>query len=374
MKKALTLMITAFSLFSCKNTDDSPTPTVVNVENDKQKMEDNMLNIYDVVDEYKTNDIAVDEIKTFLEYLDTEINGTFENNASSIEFASKSLKYSTENIKNASRISATSVAFGVDESELLKNFNDETGIYEWNSTNQEFEFISDSENIVLKALDNGKDYILTMSNFDVLVHDSEEEIPTSLNIDFTVNGTAYYNHTFSVSIDQDKYTPNSVYNEIVVGDLTFKSQLSKSSANSKVEGLSYIQIKDTKVLEIDFSAEGNFTSLNNGDDVSGEPFYNFLNLATLSIAMDKTSINLEVEPDSDIDNLSSDEEKINYLNEKVTATMLFDNETIATGRFIEDPESGANLEMIFEDGTTSTADVYFGEGFEDLANKLKEAL
>lgn len=357
-----------------KNTDDSQTLFDDNIESDKQKLEDNMLNIYDVVDNYTTNDPAIEEIEKFLEYLDFEINNTFEEKNSSIEFASKSLRNSTESFENPSRVSATNVTFGVDESELLNDFENETGIYEWNSTIQEFEFISDSENIVLKALDNDKEYILTISNFDVLIHDSEEEIPTSLNIDFKVNNTTYYHHIFSAVINSDEYIPNSVSNEITIGDLVFKSQFDNNTTNSKAEGLSFIQIDGTKILEIAFSAQGNFTSLNNGDDVSGEPIYNFLNLSTLSFSMDKTTISLLVTPDSNIDNISDDKEAIDYLNKNVISTLSYDNETIATGRFIEDSNNELNLEMVFEDNTTSTIDVYFGEGFEDIINKLNENL
>lgn len=369
------LLALSVSIFSCGGNDDKPqdsrkTQKAISVEESKQKLEDNMVATFDLIEGY-TSSTAVKEITSFLSFLgiDEEIE-----ELAPISFAIESLEATTNYTTDITRVSSVNNLKIAKNSELIQEFKESTGNYVWNAATQEFDFTwADSDKMVLTVLDNGKTSILTIADLEVLVHNSDKEVPTALKVNFKVDNTLYYDHTFSVTLDKDDYIPSAIFNEIVMGDLKFKSQFNKSSENSNAQGNSLIQINGTNILELSFSATGNFKQLNNGEDVLENPIENFLNLATASIAMGKTKVSFVITTKNEIETINNVTEYIAYLNQNVEPTLFFEEQAIATGLFIQEDDD-INVKLVFEDGTSATLDTYFGESFENILGRLEDAL
>ncbi|MGY6649384.1 hypothetical protein [Wenyingzhuangia sp. IMCC45574] len=374
MKKTIqALAVCALSILSvsCGGSDSPETNNKVNeVEANKQKMEDNILNLYDVVGDFNSEETSAIEINAFLKQMN--VSNFNPKEIQSVELALKSMGVIKESIDSkSSRIPTIGAIDGEDSSAILEGFKENTGTYIWNESTGDFDFTwADSGKIVISISEDGKNFVLTISEFDTLVHDSWDEIPTSLKMVLTVNGETHFTHNYVVSIDNDKYLPNSVFNEIIIGkgDLVYKTEFSKSDDNKETSGFTTLQIGNTLVFSTELSTKGDFSPLNDGtpEDIEDNPIEDFLSLANANISMGKTKIKFDIAPKGDVE-FDTLEEDINLLNEHVKISLLFDEEQIATGRFIE----GSNIELVFEDGTTSSLEAYFGETFKDFYSRLK---
>ncbi len=343
MKKTLLLLsISITILMSCSSKDsieeESPKEEVqpadttpYSPEQGKQALEDNMIAALNEIDGF-ANDPALTEIEEFAKFL-------LDNPDSQSGIVSKSLS-NTLSFKNKTpQLFAKSQITSVSEPAegLQDEYNELVGNWIWSISENKFVRTSDSgNNIVYTVTQNNKNAVLTVSNFSVLTHPSGEEIPTSINVVLTVDGTTVFSQEYAVSFPSDKYIPSSLSNTTTLGGLSFETNLSNTN-NTETTVNSAIKLNGTTLIGASVKANGNYTEINNTGESTSET-NTLLNTISASYTMLSATISIEASLPETIDDEATADEQIELLNERLNVSLSVNDKKVADGEFYKESE------------------------------------
>lgn len=375
MKKILFTSAIILGLFSCGGSDSSDNNgeeiATLTVEQGKQELEDNAITFLAEIDSYK-NDNALTEIKDILDALVIDVAGksigskTF-NNLSDLQSGKKDI------------ISINSRLF--EDLSLIDDYNEQTGIYQWNSATEEFDKTGESINIVYKIAYNNKNAEFVVSDFKTAIFTADNvEVPITAKASLKVNGKEIFSQVYSASVDYGKYLPNSVKNVVTIGGLVITTTLNNNS-NKTLDFKHSYSINGTSLMSYSVIVNGNFNEIDtNGDDLSEDTkVEDILDSSEFSMSFLNAKITGKVTepsiiPEGDI----TTKEAVKLLNENVFIDIIINDKSVAKGEFYVDEDeygdSEPNLRLLFSDGTTADFDTYFGEGFSSVEGKFDDVI
>ena len=375
---------------SCKNIneDDTDISSTLTIEEGKKELEDNNIELLDKMETFKNNN-ALNEIIELAEYLSTE------NALKSGDFKGKTLN----TLSNISEIKTSNTDFLVfnakqattiiSNSSLINDFNDEKGIYNWNSKTEEFDKTDDSDDIIYNiAYNNGKTAVFSFTDFTTTYtgSDNEEELPTLVKANLKINGAIVFSQDFSATFENGQLIPEKIDNKTTIGDFSFITSHTNSN-NSTIHQNFEFKLSNDIMMGYNLTTKGNFSNDIDGDveDIldNATMSFQFLN-ATLSVNAKDTGFDSDKE-------LSTDEQ-IDLLNSNINAELSINNKSIAKSLFYKDQDIYTdyiynsntqlweevevsddiiNAKFLFEDGTTNDFDTYFDGSFTSLEDKFE---
>lgn len=398
MKKTYVIALsTILILSSCKSDDDggvsSPEgnnpPEITGalaVEEGKQKLEDNSLEILNKVESFK-NDSALEQIIELAEFL-TSSNSTGAKSLKSENIALKTIaniaELKTENedpiIFNAQQVVVSA------EQTLNDDFEEEKGIYNWNETTEEFDKIAESDDAIYNIAYDGKEAVFTVTDFNS-TQVNDNDFPTLSKGNLKIDGVVVYSQEFSASFNEGNDIPADLKNTITIGEFNFVTSHTRN--NSLINESIEFKIDDEVITSYSATVNGNFSNNideeANVEDVIDNTTITFKFLdATLFIAANDS--NLDSEKDLTID------EQITLLNNNVNAELSIEGKSIAKSQFYKDQDTYTSFErnestgdfepvtksedivnarFLFEDETTTDFEVYFEDSFTAVEEKYE---
>jgi hypothetical protein len=386
MKKIYFLLLLSLLTFnfSCKkdNEEENNQKTALKVEEGKEQLEDNAINILNKIESFK-GDKALNEIIDLAEFLTSVPNE--DKNTSFNKTALKAISNIAEsNKKGIINFNTKQSLALIDEKHLLEDFNEEKGIYEWNNDTETFDKIGNSDDIIYNiTYNNGKKAIFSFTDFNTTLS-NDEELPTLAKANLKIDNLTVFNQVFTASFSDDNTIPKSIENTITIGDFSFKTSHNNSD-NSIVTQSVEIKIIDDVLMSFENKVKGNFSDEEADvdsllDNVSMT--LKFLD-ATLVITAKDTGVDFEKEYTID--------ETIVLLNSNTSAELSVNDKSVAKSEFYKDKdtylswvynsstnryeekeitEDIVNVRFLFDDGTTADFDTYFDGSFTKINDKL----
>lgn len=336
-------------LWSCSKDDVTETPTQnsnpISVEEGKTILQENGITLMNEMDAFQDDPAitAIEEIAQLFQLdnlnpIDNILIGTLTN----------AVLVKNKKIDPAKFLKIQTITVSTPEESLMNNFNEQKGEYTWNDETQKFDkTATSSSSIVYIRNYNGKIGKLSLTNFSTANHISNNEIPTSLNINLSVNNSTVFNHSYSASISNNSYIPNNINHIINLGTLTITQKFTHTNNN---QGLleNSIHINNKPLTSFTGKVIGDFAEINNTGKNTKEFIYNLLSATGTSITiMDATfTMDTKIKPDlNSLGNLSLDEQ-INYLNSNIDSKLLVKGQQIAKGSFIKKEYTYEDIEWL----------------------------
>lgn len=400
LKLAIILLALSMLQFSCKkDKEEEPstqTLTEVSVTEGKSLIEDSAVDMINKADNFRT-DAAVVGMHELSDYLDqnmitTRIEGTPQifNYFLSLGEAVSSGKI---DVKDLSTRQIKTMRSGG----LYQDYNEETGIFVWNAGEGDFIKTGESSDInySINYMVNGvaKSASFIVSNFSIKTIDMEE-IVKSVNVSFKIDAVEYLG--FSLASAYSNYLPTSINATLIFGALSAELSFDNSS-NTSLNAEGKIKLDNSVLFKNKYAATGNFTTIDNGEEVTEENSESIFNSASteltiLSLVL-SADMNLQpvaayinANPEADIDAV------VAKLNENSTILLkTTNNQKIADGEFyaatyeysdfeynentgeymeVTYSEQEMDIRFVFEDGTRSDFETYFGEGFQTMEDQF----
>jgi hypothetical protein len=343
MKKILSILLSITFLISCDtdNSDGLGAPSSLGLEQGKQELEDNMISALNEINIFR-NDAALSEIEEFAKFmLDNEPEPK-----SGKKFVAKSfrnvLNYKNVDLQTFSKSQIAAVNEPAED--LQADYNEQVGIWIWNSTSEEFEQTTTTgDKIIFKVTQNNKNAVLTISNFSVLNHPSGEEIPTSVLTELVVDDSTIFSQSYSASFLIDKYIPQTVNNTITLGTMSFTTSASNNVSNTETNMSFAVLLNGKTLLGASVRATGNYTDIDNTGTSDNE--INILaNTLSASYTMLDATISIEAtSPETIGDELTIDDE-LTLVNDNLKVSLSVNNKKIADGEFYKETQ----LEDVYE--------------------------
>jgi hypothetical protein len=386
MKKIYFLLLLSLLTFnfSCKkdNEEENNQKTALKVEEGKEQLEDNAINILNKIESFK-GDKALNEIIDLAEFL-TSVPNEDKNTTFNKTALKAILNIAESNKKGIINFNTKQSLALIDEKHLLEDFNEEKGIYEWNNDTETFDKIGNSDDIIYNiTYNNGKKAIFSFTDFNTTLS-NDEELPTLAKANLKIDNLTVFNQVFTASFSDDNTIPKSIENTITIGDFSFKTSHNNSD-NSIVTQSVEIKIIDDVLMSFENKVKGNFSDEEADvdsllDNVSMT--LKFLD-ATLVITAKDTGVDFEKEYTID--------ETIVLLNSNTSAELSVNDKSVAKSEFYKDKdtylswvynsstnryeekeitEDIVNVRFLFDDGTTADFDTYFDGSFTKINDKL----
>ncbi|TXE10175.1 hypothetical protein FUA26_11940 [Seonamhaeicola algicola] len=389
MKKifALALISTMLLNTSCSSNDDGDSNKLngsLTVEEGKQQLEDNSIELLNKVEDFTNND-ALNEIIELAEFLSAPNTTKFSgfkatalnsiDNASSIESRNSLIEFNAKQSLNLAS-----------KANLADDFEAESGVYEWNADIEDFEKTGESDDIIYKVSYNEtKNAVFSFTDFATKTVEGEE-LPTLAKANLKIDDVIVFSQDYSATLQDNNLTPVKINNVTTIGGFIFETNYNNSN-NTKIDQSFAFKIDNEVIIGYNYSVKGN---LNNTDVSVTDAFdsvdfsFNFLD-AKLSISANDNNFDIEG------DELTIDEQ-VNLLNSNVNAVLSIDNKLIAESLFYKDQdtytdyrynentqtyewvevtEDIVNVKFLFEDGTSSDFETYIEGSFTELEEKFE---
>lgn len=396
LKLAIVLLAASLIQFSCEKDKDedaqNQTLTEVSVTKGKSLIEDSAVDMINKAEDFK-NDPAVEGMHELSDYLDQNMNTTRVVAERSVFNYFLGLGEAVSAGKIDVKDLSTAQTRTMNDDDLYADYTAETGVYVWNASIGDFDKIEESADInySIDYTVNGvaKSASFVVSNFSVKTIDMEQVV-RSVNVSFKIDAVQYF--AFNLASAYSDNMPTSITSNLVFG--TLSSELSfNNTSNSNLNAEAKIVLDNTLLFKNKYSATGDFTPLDNGDEVEDEDAFNMVNSASAEL----TILNLILSADMDMQSVA------NYMNEnpeagaEIFAEKLNQNSTIvlktndnqkiadgefyaasyeytnwdyneSTGEYVEVTyiEKEMDIRFVFADGTSSDFETYFGEGFQTM--------
>ncbi len=387
MKRKISLALLSLILvsnISCNNDKDekdSETTGTLTVEEGKQQLEDNSIEILNKIEDFK-NDNALNEIIELAEFL------TSASTSKSTGFKKTALNTvsNVASVKNTDLIlfNAKQSIVLITDTPLADAFEEETGIYQWNAETSEFDKTDESDKIIYNIDYNSKVAVFTITDFiTTTTGSSNTEVPTLAKANLKINDNTVFTQNFTTSFQNDQLIPSSINNTTTIGDFVMSTSYTNTDNKSITQTFEF-KISDTIITSFNYSTNGNFNNEDGNieDTVDNVAIsFQFLN-ANLDITAKDDNFNSDIE-------LSVDQ-KVDLLNSNTTGELSINNKSIAKSEFYKDQdtytdyvynsntqqyeevevnEDIVNIRFMFEDGTTNDFDTYIEGSFTELEDK-----
>lgn len=410
MKKTFLILSSLLVLASCGSDDNGaadPTgPTqpggidgALSPEEGKQQLETNAINVLNKVEAFN-NDSALEKIIELGEFLQPKKTNTPPttspkqlNNPGTIAINS----ITNVSLSKKELVKANTAQLQIVQKTTLDRFNEDKGIYTWNTTTEEFDKTAESDDQIYNIAYNGKNAIFSITDFNSVQAANDTEAPTLAKANLKIDGVTVFSQEYTASIDAGKTVPNSVNNITTIGEFSMNTTYTNEN-NAKITQSFDFKLGNDVITGYSYTANGDFNTAENQDatifDVldSAKVSLNFLNASLVVSANDSDLPNTE--------NLTIDQQ-IDLLNSKITSELIINNKSVAKGQFYKDQEviflpgitSPAlpgqdpiivpdetitndiiNARFLFEDGTTSDFETYFDNSFTQTENKFESVI
>lgn len=393
MKKIYVLALCAsffMNLSSCKSNEEeeTETSTTLTIEEGKKELEDNTLELLDKVENFKNNN-ALNEIVELAEYLSSESalkSGSFQKKTLNTLSNISDIKTSNNEFLIFNAKQATTI---ISDSSLIDDFNDEKGIYNWNTETEEFDKTGDSDDIIYNVVyNNGKTAVFSFTDFSTTYagSDNDEELPTLVKANLKINGNIVFSQDFSATFQNGQLLPEKINNKTTVGDFSFTTT-HKNSNNATIQQDFEFKLNNDVIMGFNLSTKGNFSN-----DLDGD-VEDVLDNMSMSFQFLDATLSMNAKDDGfDSDKELSIDEQIDLLNSNMNAELSINNKSIAKSLFYKDvdtytdynynyntqqweevevSEDIVNVKFLFEDDTTSDFDTYFDGSFTSLEDKFE---
>ncbi|WP_308991643.1 hypothetical protein QLS71_007540 [Mariniflexile litorale] len=394
MKKTISLTLLCFILvlnISCESDDngDGDKPKItgsLSVEEGKNQLEDNSIELLNKIDAFKNND-ALNEIIELAEFLNGSNDSKIVNfkktafstinNISSIEASNKSI--TTFNAKQSIAI--------ISETPLADDFQAEKGIYLWNSDTEKFDKTGSSDDVIYNINYNGKVAVFSFTDFTTKLAGSEgskEEIPTLIKANLKIDNTTVFTQAFSASFKDNQLIPSTINNTTTIGGFAFVTDYSNSSNKTITQSFDF-KIDGDVIIGYSYTAKGKFNNEDgNIEDIIDSVTLSFQFLdANLYITANDNNFNSDSE-------LSIDQE-VALLNSNVNSELSINKKSIAKSIFYKDEstytdyvfnsstqnfelvevsEDVVNIKFLFDDGTSNDFNTYIEGSFTELESRF----
>ncbi|GAA3658157.1 hypothetical protein [Flavivirga jejuensis] len=390
MKKKISFALLSLILasnISCKSDDDvsSGITGSLTVEEGKEQLENNSIELLNKIEDFK-NDDALNEIIELAEY----INGSTTTKSSGF----KEIAFNTINNVSSMKTENTDIVLFnakqstaiIAENSLVDDFNEETGVYEWNATTEEFDKTGESDDIIYNISYNDKVAVFSFTDFNTTIAggDDTEELPTLIKANLKINTTTVFSQDFTASFQDDQLIPLSINNITTIGGFVFTTSYSNNNNTSITQSFEF-KIGDTVITSYNFTTNGDFNNENaNIDDIIDNVAISFQFLdAKLTITATDDNFNTDSELSIDeqiallnsniIGELSIDTKSIaktEFYKDEETQTSYVYNPDTQSGEYVEITEDIINIRFLFEDGTSNDFDTYIEGSFTELEDKF----
>ncbi len=326
--------------------------TPLTVEEGKQKLEDNSIEILSIVDDFR-NDTALLEVEEFLKYLDERqkeeeivyIDDTYENDddenyndnviytkiKSSLQIATEVKKGKINAVKYPKTFLRNLTS--ENETDLEQDFNELVGTHTWNEKKNEFDFVEgNNNNIVFSVNQNNKTAVLTISNFSAYTHATGEEAPKSIAMNLKVGGTTIMSATYDATINTADYLPTKITAKMSLGGLSFDAAVDNDNRTGKIT--KSLKIDDSQIMSITMNHNGDLSEINATGDSTKE-YNDILNSLNTTVTLGNATVEIvnkipENVTDVDFEDL---DKLINLLNTSTDVTLSVDDVKVANGEF-----------------------------------------
>ncbi|SFC87083.1 hypothetical protein [Algibacter pectinivorans] len=393
MKKPIKLLLSSLIIvlsYSCdsndnEDTNDNNISGNLSVEEGKEQLEDNSIKLLDKIEAFESND-ALNEIVELAEFLSTT-------NSSKPAGFTKKVLGTINNVAALQTESQDPVIFNAKQSVLLikdtplaNDFEEEKGIYLWNSDTEEFDKTGDSDDLIYNINYNGKVAVFSVTDF-VTQETSDidlEEVPTLAKANLKINNTIVFTQSYSGSFESNGLVPNNINNETTLGDFTFSTALNNANDKSLTQTIN-LKIDDCVIFGFNSNVNGDFSDEDAEIDEA-------LDNATVTFQfLDAKFVTSAVDDNFDADSDLTIDEQIDLLNSNVNSELSINNKSIAKSLFYKDQstytdfvynsstenyeevevsEDIVNVKFLFEDGTSSDFDTYIDGSFTELEDKF----
>lgn len=328
------LLFGLFTFVACSKDDKSnsiePEGKPLTVEEGKQELENNSIEVLNKVNEFR-DDNSINEIIEFLEFLQED-----QTQNEVVDIAENSFQISTE-IKegNISPLKFPTIQKNIlsqsNDDDLKDEFNQAEGTHTWNTITEDFDYVpNNSGKIIYIVNQNNKIGVMTISNFDSYVHASGESAPKSINISLTVDGKSISTMNYSTSIDEQKHIPNSINTTMSLGALSFEGKMSSNNTEGSIS--TNFKISDVPIIGMNFNGKGNYTDINNTGN-SNKSLDLLVNSTAANFSIGNTVISFDTTIPNEVDNEKTTDEWVNLLNKNSNTTLSTANKKIADGEF-----------------------------------------
>jgi hypothetical protein len=392
MKKIylLALCSTLFINISCSSNDNEKDDIItgsIDVEEGKTQLEDNTIQLLDKVEDFK-NDNALNDIIELAEYLNSE-------NSKKTKGFKKTILNTISNIANIKNSTNDLTVFNakqsitiISETSLLDDFNNEKGIYNWNSNTKEFDKTESNDDIIYNiAYNDGKNAVFSFTDFGTMLvgSDNDNELPTLVKANLKIDGNIVFTQTYTATFNSGQLIPTTISNTTSIGDFSFETSFTNSN-NKEVKQLFNFKLSNEIIIGYSLSTNGNFN-----DDVNGN-IEDIVDNATFTFQFLNASLTLEVNDTGfNSDSVLNLDQQIALLNNNTSAELSINNKSIAKSQFYKDEdtytdyiynsntqnyeetevtEEVINARFLFDDGTTSDFNTYFDGSFTSIEDKF----
>lgn len=392
MKKIYALALcTALAFnFSCGSDDSEPNDKVsgsLSVEEGKEQLEDNSIELLNKIDEFKDNDALTEiiELGEFLSSGSASKSGNFKNNVLNTISNVSSIENSNNGLAVFNAKQAVTI---VSDTPLSDDYNDEKGTYLWNSDTEEFDRTGDSEDIIYNVnYNNGKVAVFSFTDFSTTIAggDDTEELPTLVKANLKIDNVTVFTQNYSATFQSNQLIPAEINNTTTIGGFAFVTSYTNSN-NTNINQSFEFKIDDDVITGYNYTANGNFNNEDgNVEDILNDVSLSFQFLdAKLTISANDNNFNSDSE-------LSIDEQ-VTLLNSNINSELSINNKSIAKSQFYKDEdtyidytynsttqqweevemtEDIVNVKFLFEDGTSSDFDTYIEGSFTELEDKFE---
>ena len=405
IKFAVILMALAMIQISCdKNDDDGDntpkTKTHLTVAEGKSEIEKAGTDLLTKIDMFRS-DQSVIKLHELSEYLDQNIKQKRSlNNSNSIIRFFLGLGDDVINGKLNAKSIVAEQNRSMNSNDLWDDYQNETGVYVWDSNKGEFEKREESNNLdysisyTVNGISKSAKFLVT--NFSVKnVTPHADQMIKSVDVSFKIDAKECFN--FKLASEYSNYLPTSLTSSLTFGSLS-STLTYTNEGNSNISAETKIILNGTQLLKFNNEVAGNFTMLDDGQEPEDEDIPNIFTTANsrLTIMNIVLSVNLQVTTYGTWINNNPNatkEENIKQLNNNCDISIsTTSGQEIANAEYYlslkewTDYEynnaTGENLEVIktkkevdirfvFDDGTSADFETYFGEGFQTLEDKFK---
>ena len=401
IKFAVIFMALVLVQYSCKKDDtDEDTPaTKVSVAEGKSIIEKSATDMLNKADAFRS-DNAVSELQELSDYLDQNMTQNKSMNKSySIFRYFVGLGDAVADAKIDVKGLASEQTRTMNSDDLWDDYSEETGVYVWNLSIGDFEKTADSDNIdySITYTVNGvtKSATFLVSNFSIRnINPDFDQVVKSVDVSFKIGTTEYFN--YHLASDYSNYLPTSLSSSLTFGGLSSTVSLS-NVGNATLTTETKIILDGTQLLKYKTKTTGDFSMLDNGQDVEEEDVPNVYQ----TVSAELTILNLVVSSSSQVATIATwmnehpdaaAQEEADAMNNNTDISITTtNNQIIASAEFyvrldewtdsewdestqtwIEVPRTDevVDIRFLFNDGTSSDFETYFGEGFQAVEDQF----
>ncbi len=425
MKKNVLFLLFAGMVvfFSCKKEEGQPEETQSAIEQDKENLENNGINMVNQMEELSSTEAATATANFYnLIELDDPMESNLKSSNSSSSFLNivRSLAVFTSGKSSAVDVFKSLKSTASTKTEGEQNFDDIKATYTWNSTEQKWDSTGNANALVFKfpspessSTNNAVfSYTTYEAQYIFPIEDEDTvEIPTDIYWDLKVDNNIVMSYDFDLTLNDDDI-PTDISSELTVS--TFVYLVSFTGSSSSVDLTYTLKNGDKLLLELYGAASGDWSKTNIENNTytivdsneyyydeydsldAGKILYSSNASFTLMDIKIEGSINFEalwndMQEIGPYEGKETEEKYAELVNEYINLKLKYvsNDKLIAnTEAYVEEEtytyydywleeevtetDYYVNLRFVFKDNSKADIESYFEKGFADLEAEIND--